>query len=519
MVEVALREKPIEISNNCTEIYINRMKLLKYQGQLKLNRFKYILFILISYLFLLSHGTAKPIDLPEIGQSGGAYITPIEEYRTGEAVMRNIRRVGAMLDDALLNDYLNHLGYRIVAHSDATEKDFDFFIVNDPAINAFALPGGFIGINYGLLLAADSESELASVLAHEIAHVTQRHHARAYEFADNNNIPVLATLIAALILGSQGSELGSAALAALSASSIQSQINFTRANEKEADYIGIGLLAESGFNPASMSDFFGKLSRESRLYGYSAPEFLRTHPVSESRMADAGNRARQYQKGKTFHSPINFYLMQARLRVLGSSDKQKLIQQLRFELKKNKYKQKQAAQYALALALIETGKYSDAKKIIKLLLSSSPDRIAFLLANARLESRANNHKAALKAFNNAILVYPGNESLSIGYAEALLRAKKPQAAKTVLHKQLLKSTSNPMSFKLLAETETRLGNKTGTHVAMAEYYYRVGLTHQALSQLEIALKSKNLDFYNTARIEARITNFRDEIVQLKALQD
>jgi predicted Zn-dependent protease len=475
--------------------------------------------ISLSFSFAPTEAYAKPINLPEIGQSGGAYITPVEEYRTGEAVMRNIRRVGAMLDDALLNDYLNHLGYRIVAHSDATVKDFNFFIVNDPAINAFALPGGFIGINYGLLLAADSESELASVLAHEIAHVTQRHHARAYEFADNNNIPVLATLIAALILGSQGSELGSAALAALSASSIQSQINFTRANEKEADYIGIGLLADSGFNPAAMSDFFGKLSRESRLYGYSAPEFLRTHPVSESRMADAGNRARQYQKNKPFHSPINFYLMQARLRVLGSSDNQKLIQQLRAELKKNNYKHKAATQYALALALMEAGKYKQSKKVLGVLLESSPERIAFLLANARLESRANHHKKAIKAFKSANSIYPGNESLSIGYVDALLRAKKPQAAKTVLHKQLLKSTNNPISFKLLAETETRLGNKTGTHVAMAEYYYRVGLTHQALGQLEVALKSKNLDFYNTARIEARITNFKDEIIQLKALQE
>lgn len=462
---------------------------------------------------------SKTINLPEIGQSGGTYITPIEEFRTGEAVMRNIRRAGAMLDDALLNDYLNHLGYHIVTHSDASAKDFNFFIVNDPTINAFALPGGFIGVNYGLILAADSESELASVVAHEIAHVTQRHHARAYEFADNSNIPVLATLIAALILGSQGSELGSAALAALSAGSIQSQINFTRENEKEADYIGIGLLADSGFNPSAMSDFFGKLSREGRLYGVNAPEFLRTHPVSESRMADAGNRARQYPQNKTFHSPTSFYLMQARLHALGSKNKKKLIQQLRADLKNKNYKHKEATEYALALTLIETQQYAAAKKIIRPLMKASPARIAYLLANARLESLANSHKAALAAYNKAIRNYPGNEALTTGYIEALLRAKKYQEAKTVLHKQLRRDTNNPHLFKLLAEAEEHLGNETGTHVAMAEYYYNVGLTHQALNQLEVALRSKQLDFYNTARIEARMTNFKDEIVQLEALQN
>ena len=473
----------------------------------------------LNLVFTTSTANAKPISLPEIGQSGGALVTPIEEYRTGEAVMRNIRRVGAMLDDALLNDYLNHLGYQIVAQSDATAKDFHFFIVNEPTINAFALPGGFIGINYGLLLASDSESELASVLAHEIAHVTQRHHARAYEFAENSNIPVLATLIAALILGSQGSELGSAALAALSAGSIQSQINFTRANEKEADYIGIGLLAESGFNPAAMSDFFGKLSKESRMYGVSAPEFLRTHPVSESRMAEAGNRARQYPQNKTYHSPINFYLMQARLSALGTKNKKKLIQQLKADLETKNYKHEEATKYALALALMETGQYSKAKKVIRPILKASPERIAYLLANAQLESMAKNHKAALSAFKKAIKNYPGNEPLTIGYVEALLRAEKPHEAKTVLHKQMRNNTNNPRLFELLAEAETRLGNKTGTHVAMAEFYYNVGLTHQALSQLELALQSKKLDFYNTARIEARISNFKEEIVQLEALQD
>ncbi len=466
--------------------------------------------------------TAEGIALPEIGASGAALVSPAQERHTGEAVVRNIRRAGGILDDPLVTDYLNYLGYRLVSHSDSLQKDFRFFIVNDGDINAFALPGGFIGVNYGLFLATESENELASVMAHEIAHVTQRHHARAYELAQSaSNIPVMAAIIAAIILGSQGSELGQAALTSLAAGNIQRQLDFTRANEKEADYIGIALLADSGFNPASMADFFHKLERESRLYGSSAPEFLRTHPVTENRIADALNRAAQYPHG-TWHSSRNYYLMRMRLQVLTSQDPEAARRQLESELKNGRYIDKAATRYGLALALMATRRYDEARHILDQLLNDDDGRIAYLLARARLESLAGNHAEAIRRFAATLENYPGNGPLTFAYAQALLEAKKPARARALIlawQKRGSDESSIPHIYELLAKAESELGHQALSHVAMGEYYYRIGQTHEAIRQLNLALERKTqLDFYNTSRIEARIRQFQQELAMLTTMQ-
>lgn len=189
-----------------------------------------------------------------MGNSADSGIGPVEEQKTGEAVIRNIRRAGGIINDPLLDSYLNHLGYSLVATSPDQDQQFNFFMINDRNINAFALPGGFIGVNYGLIMAAESESELASVLAHEIAHITQRHHARV-DAVGSSQIPIVAALIAAMILGANDSEIGEAALATAAASAAQSQINFTRSNEKEADRIGIGMLADAHYSTNAMATF------------------------------------------------------------------------------------------------------------------------------------------------------------------------------------------------------------------------------------------------------------------------
>lgn len=464
------------------------------------------------------------IALPEIGASGAALVSPMEERRTGEAVVRNIRRAGGILEDPLATDYLNYLGYRLVSHSDTRERHFSFFLVDDDSINAFALPGGFIGVNYGLFLATESENELASVMAHEIAHVTQRHHARAYELAENsNNIPVLAAIIAAIVLGSQGSQLGQAALTSLAAGNIQRQLDFTRENEKEADRVGIALLAESGFNPASMADFFHKLDRESRLYGSSAPEFLRTHPVTENRIADAMNRAAQYPVHR-WHSSRNYYLMRARLAVLTSHDSEATYRQFESDLRNGRYIDKAATRYGLALAMMATKRYAGARRILDRLLDEDGGRIAYLLARARLESLAGDHKAALARFAAALADYPGNGPLTFAYASALLDAGQPQATRDLIRQWRKQGTDDslmPQLHQLLATAEARLGHKAESHVAMGEYYYRIGQTHQAIRQLNLALEQgrDELDFYDTARIEARIKEYQQELALLASLPD
>jgi len=475
-----------------------------------------MVFIIASLLPLAA--IPQPVALPDIGIGGGALVTPGEQRRTGEAIMRNFRRAGVLLDDPLVTDYLNHLGYRLVSASDSGKGHFVFFIYDEQELNAFALPGGYIGINSGLLLATESESELASVVAHEIAHVTQNHYVRAYQFADQNSVPILAALIAAIILGSQGSELGSAALASLAANSVQDRINFTRENEKEADFIGIQLLANSGFNPNKMGDFFKKISRQYRLYGPSLPEFLRTHPVTESRLASARDRASQYKLTGNEHSSQNYYLMRARLKVFSHENKKALVSELKKDIKDKRYQNLAAMQYALALALTESRQFKQARRTIKSLIKHDPARIAYIYAHARLENLAAQYDTAATILQRALTHYPGNGPLTTMYAEILLNAGKARKAQHILLTRIENQPGNPVLYHLLADSEAKLNNNAGTHAAMGQYYYHIGLTHQAIEQMKLALKSKGLDFYNTTRIEARLQSYQEELEQLAKIE-
>jgi beta-barrel assembly-enhancing protease len=256
-------------------------------------------------------------DLPSMGDTAGQLISPEQEKQFGESFMRQIRRSGKLVQDPELNDYLQQLGYRLAAASDAPGYGFTFFLVDDPSINAFAGPGGYIGVHTGLLLAARNESELAGVLAHEIAHVTQRHLLRAYEAAQRMSLPTAAALLAAILIGSQDSQAGQAALVGLQAASAQYQINFTRANEHEADRVGIQTLVRSGIDPRGMPDFFERLHQQTRLYGNRLPEFLSTHPVTTSRIAETAARAEAHA-GEGRRDSLGFQLARTSLQVESS---------------------------------------------------------------------------------------------------------------------------------------------------------------------------------------------------------
>lgn len=455
---------------------------------------------------------ANSIVLPDIGDNAGS-ISPAEEYRTGEAVIRNIRRAGGVLDDPLIQSYLNELGYRLIAPSE-TQQLFHFFLIKDSSINAFALPGGFIGINAGLILATQSESELAGVMAHEIAHVTQRHHARQYE-QGSNNIPIIAAVIAAMILGSQDNDIGQAALASVAANSAQKQINFTRANEKEADRIGINLLINAEFNPHGMAAFFETMDKKSRLYGDNIPEFLRSHPVNPARIADAKHRANQYSNTLKKNS-TTYHLLLTRLKVLASDDKVSLLKNFSGMLKAGNYQNKEATLYGYALALQANKKYSQALKQTRILLKRNPGVIAFNILKAQIETDAQQYSAAIKSFKKLLTIYPGNNMINIFYAETLLKANKIKLAHKILQSQISQSTKSPKLYRLLAETQAKLNKIANSHQSLAEHYYLLGQTHDAIKQLEIGLKTKKIDFYLTSRLEARLKEFKNELHQLSS---
>ena len=463
------------------------------------------------FLFSLS-SYADNIVLPDIGDSAGN-ISPAQEYRTGEAVIRNIRHAGGVLDDPLIQEYLNELGYRLVAPSESQQL-FHFFLIKDTSINAFALPGGFIGINAGLILATKSESELAGVMAHEIAHVTQRHHARRYE-QGTSNVPVIAAIIAAIVLGSQGSDVGQAALASVAADSAQNQINFTRSNEKEADRIGINLLINAEFNPHGMAAFFDTLDKQSRFYGDSTPEFLRSHPVNPARIADAKHRAHKYQDTLTANS-TEYDLIRTRLKVLASDNKAQLLNSFSNRLKQGNYQNKEAARYGYAFALHANQKYKKALAETQLLLNQDPERIAYNILKAQIETDAKQYTKAIKTLKKLLTIYPGNNNINLIYAETLLKANKVKLAYEILQTQNSSSTKTPKLYKLLSETQAKLNKSAESHQSLAEHYYLLGQTHEAIKQLEISLKTPKIEFYLTSKLEARLKEFKTELLQLNS---
>lgn len=471
-----------------------------------------LLFYLISAIGFSSLGYSNSIVLPDIGDNGGT-VSLAEEYRTGKAVMRNIRRAGGILDDPLIQDYLTELGFRIVAAS-KTQQPFHFFPINDSSINAFALPGGFIGIHAGLILATQSESELAGVMAHEVAHVTQRHHSRQYE-QSSGSIPIVAALIAAMVLGGQNNEIGQAALASAAAGAAQKQINFTRENEKEADRIGIEILINAEFNPHGMPDFFETLDKQSRNYGESIPEFLRTHPVNPSRIADSKHRASRYPNRLSVN-PIRYHLLRIRLSVLGSKNKSNLEKKYAALLQQGSYQSKDATQYGYALALQINKKYVQALQQTQILLKKTPEQISYNILKAQIETDAQHYSEAIKTFKTLLALYPRNKMINLSYAETLLKANKIKSANKVLQALIAQATTTPDAYRLLAKTQAKLNKPSQSHQALAEYYYLLGQTHDAIKQLDIALKVPKSSFYLTSRLEARLKEFKDEILQLQS---
>ena len=456
---------------------------------------------------------AEALKLPDIGDSAATALTLTEEKKMGAAVIRNIRHAGKLVDDPLLVDYINNLGNKLVSVSNNKDYRFNFFIIDDKSINAFALPGGYIGVHYGLITASRNESELASVLAHEIAHVTQRHHARAYDLGTKYQVPVLAALIAAIVLGSNGNELGQAALASIAGGSAQMQIDFTRANEKEADRLGIAILNKAGFDAHSMASFFEQMYKESRLYGSQGPEFLRTHPVSQNRMAEAKLRANQMPL-KQPPSSEAYYLMKQRIEALNQPDDKALLEHYTLQLKNKTYTNREAALYGYTIALLRNKKLNQARKIIQQLRKQAPARIAYLITEARIAEQARQDTKALQLYKRALSDYPGNNPLTLSYIEALLKQQKYDRAKSILDTHLRQPSPAPKLYKLLSRVESKLGNQVATYEALSHYYYQIGQTHQALKQIDLALKTPSLDFYTESRLSARKKELQTEIATL-----
>ena len=444
-----------------------------------------------------------------MGDSAGSLISPAQEKELGDAFFRSLHAKININHDAEIQQYIQSIGKQLVANSDLPYNPFHFFVVLDKQINAFAGPAGYIGINSGLLILTESESELASVMAHEVAHVTQRHLHQAFEAASQLSIPMAAATLAAILIGSQNPEVGQAALIAIQAGSIQFQINFTRDNEKEADRVGMQTLAKSSYNPRSMPVFFERLQQSSRYYGRDIPEFLRTHPVSTSRISDTRGRANQYPY-KQYPDSQGYLLTKAKLRVLTSSNKKKAAGYFKAREHLGTKNQQAIARYGMGLVHLESQNYSSAEKIFQQLVSEYPDQPQYAYAVAKTAIEAQQYQKALQLFEHSFERFPDNHAIKLEYIAALLKARKPQKAKIILHSLSEQTKTQPLYFELLAKVYSDLKQPAQSHRYLAEYYYATGHIRPAILQIQLAKKTKNLNFYLQAILNERLHFFLDE---------
>ena len=452
----------------------------------------------------------EAIKLPELGSPSDQYLTPADETRLGREFMLSVRKSSPVLDDPLLSEYIQSLGKKLQKQSEAVGQEFNFFIIEQPEINAFAGPGGHIGIYSGLILATQSESELASVIAHEIAHVTQKHLLRAFDAANRMSGKTAALILASILIGAAGSpDAGIAMATGVQASAIQEQINFTRSNEEEADTVGIRILAKSDFDPRAMPVFFERLTHASRLYESGIPEILRTHPVTTNRIADALGRAEKYSY-RQYPGDMSYYLTREALRVRSFKEPVKAVKHFATGLSDGRHLNQEAHEYGYALALSANHQYAKAEQVIEKLLRRSPGQAEYVLASANIAKQRGKGDKALKILDTHYSLAPENYPLSVAYIEALTTERQLGKARQVAQQTIALRDRDPRLYRLLSKIEELDGHQAESHRMLAEAYVVNGEYRPAVQQLEIALKEAGQsDFYQTARIESRLNRLRD----------
>jgi predicted Zn-dependent protease len=444
--------------------------------------------------------------LPDLGEASQTVFSAQTERKVGEAIMRDIRLDRAYNDDPEVTDYLNNLGYRLAAHSTNNRQEFEFFLIQDDTLNAFALPGGYIGVHSGLIVAAQAESELAGVLAHEIAHVTQRHIARMVAAESRNSITTLAALALAILASRSNGELASAAVATAQATAIQNQLDFTREHEREADRVGLQILQSANYDPRGMSGFFERLQKHTRIYENNAPGYLRTHPLTTERIADMENRVAELPYRQVPDSP-EFQFSRAKLRA-ASGTAREAIAYFENALRERKFNSEAATRYGLAAALLRAKQYAQAEKELGLLRKALP------ASHPMVEVLAGELKAAQGAtglvahYRQAMKAFPSHRALIYGYADALLGARDTAAVLYLVESRLRATPSDYRLYELQARAYAQQGRHMPEHRALAEAQTLRGNLPAAIEQLQIALKAGDGDFYQLSSAEARLKELR-----------
>ncbi|OEE50161.1 hypothetical protein A1QU_11945 [Vibrio anguillarum] len=460
---------------------------------------------------------ADTIELPDIGTVAGSTLTIDQELIYGDAYMRMLRNSQPIVNDPVINEYIDSLGHKLVANANDVKTPFTFFMIRDRNINAFAFFGGYVALHSGLFLHAQTESELASVLSHEIAHVTQRHLARSMEDQARRSPATIAALAGSLLLAIAAPEVGIAAITATTAGSMQSQINYTRSNEKEADRFGIATLAKAGFDAQAMPRFFGRLADEYR-YASKPPPMLLTHPLPEDRITDSRERAQHYPPMRLQPS-LDYHLARSRIvaRYAGIDNEAALDWFKRAE-KKESATLAPAFQYGRALVYLDSKQFDKSEAILSKLVAQDPTNNFYLDAMADLDIALNQAAKAQTLLEKALKQKPNNPTLTINYANSLLKQDKLSDAIRVLQRYTHDNPNDTNGWHLLSEANIGIGNSQEDLAARAELLALKANWNKAIQYYTQASQLAELGSLEQARYDARIDQLmvqRDRFLSLQ----
>ena len=514
---------------------------------------------------------AQDAKLPDIGSSAGELLTPARQAEYGGMMLRELRNYGYLLDDPLVDDWLQNMGARLGSNSAQPRQSYTFFMLKDRQINAFATLGGYIGVNAGLVLTAEREDEVAAVLSHEIAHVTQQHVLRGVERAQRDQIPILLGMLAAVVAAQQagGNSSGDATMAAITSGMglmQQRQINYTRSNESEADRLGIRTLARSGYDVDAMAGFFERMAASMRgnAGGYTAPDFLQTHPVNTTRISEAKARAEQMKKDTVLlttavpggvrqervnpadpslsepivrrNNPLlpasmqisvnslsrgasgQFEYARERLRVLSADTPSELAREYENLQRAQKNGLTDPQRYGLALARLRNSGAGEARRNLDELLRDHPDNLWVAVALGEAESRSGQPAQANARFEALLRQHPGSRPVALTYAEILNEQggrDAGQRAQAMLRPLLSQSGNDPVFQLRYARAAELAGDTVRASEAYAEAAFLNGRPEQALMQLQALKKQPALDYVGRARVDARIESITPTVLEMR----
>ena len=455
-------------------------------------------------------------DLPDLGSPSAAVLSQSDEYRLGAMVAKELRDQNGLLEDPEVSEYINGIGQRLASQSAMGGGNFHYFVVKDTSINAFAVTGGYVFINAGLILATSTESELAGVMAHETAHITQHHIARMLADQSKQSLATAAMMIGAILLGAVGGgQAAEGALAATQGMAVQHQINFTRDNEWEADRVGIGYLAGAGFDPYGMGSMFETMSRHQGLAATYIPAMLIDHPMDSDRVAEQRARAAQFPPVH-FHDSQSYELIRERVRVLTATGDTDLAAQ--YAAKVAHGGDNLGNRYGEALALMNSDRADEAVKILTPLVQQHEGLTLLHAALGQAQQKAGHTKEALATFQRADELFPRNVPVTVRYAEALMAAGRAGEAHNMLLDLFNNVPPTPDQIRLTALAASAAGDAGDAYFYMGEYEIANGDLMLAVQQLQLALASPHLTQIQRQRYQARLDELRDFLASMHKRQ-